>query len=107
MLLLMSPLRMAPRRLLRVRHYPLPFSTLCEHLRVLMSMVELQKLLMRPGQTKRQAVSSLKVPELKPSAFKPPRRPNAPERTYWGPVPEPQESVFRRLFLFICPRSSL
>lgn len=65
----------------------------------------LQKLLMRLGQTKRQAVSSLKVPKLKPSPFRPPRRPNAP--FILGPVPESQESVFHRLFLFICSCKTL
>ena len=54
------------------------FSPLCEYLPVLMSMLGLQKLLMRLGQTKRQAVSSLKLPQSKLSSFKPPRRPNTP-----------------------------
>jgi len=82
----MSPQKMAPRRLLKVRCYPLSLSTpLREYLCVLMSMLGLQKPRMRLGQTKRQAVSSLKVPKLKPSPFKPPRRPNTPY--ILGPCP--------------------
>jgi len=79
----MSPQRTARRRLTRVRCYPLPIFTPVRISPCADVDARLQKLQMRLGQTKRQAVSSLKVPKSKSPLQ--PRRPNAP--FVLGPCP--------------------
>jgi hypothetical protein len=75
-------------------------SLVCANISVLTTCSGLQKLLRKLGQTIRQAVSSLKVRKLKPSAFKPPRRPYVAP-LHRGPVPEPHGNLSSIVIFFV------